>query len=475
MRFATFLLLVISFFTAPALASSNDVELENSNLILKLHFDQTPRNGQMVGAYLASIKPKAGKNVSKITLLLNPGLQFVKADAGKKRLNATASMKPVKGMDMLELNVVEIDLGKTLSGKARLYGKSAMDIAIHFRGYLEDIAWTGLSGIKETLNPNFAMIRAESFGYPVFAEPSIDAIKTAWAHKPFHQSASIEYPGANAAVSNLIVESKQLNGHKTVAELSTKAPARLLSVAIGPYSIHTNGAVSVSYLSGNSDKAGRVSNLFSAEVNTLEKLLGTIDGTSINIIEMPTGYTSNAPSDAIFADSGFFDAPVLSASHKSRIFNLWKFNKAGREGHWGAGLDAVIVAAVTAPNMMAEAQKLQFSNAAKLFAGNAKLGKTSLADYIVDGFAAKSDVVSSLAFLVLYELLGQEDFFATVRGLRRTLGNGYADMEAVTEYLQDTLKNKKAKKFAKNWFSKGKAGKDMAKAKSFGELVQRYK
>jgi len=475
MRLATFLLLVTSFFTAPALASSSGIQLENSNLILKLHFDQTPRDSQMVGAYLATIKPKVGKDVSKITLLLNPGLQFVKADAGKKRLNATASIKPVKGMDMLELNVVEIDLGKTLSGKSHSYGRSAMDIAIHFRGYIEDISWTGLSGIKETLNPNFAMIRAESFGYPVFAEPSIDAIKTTWAHKPFHQSATIEYPGSNAAVSNLIVDHKQLNGSKTIAELSTKTPARLLSVAIAPYSTLINGAVSVSYLSGNSAGAGRVSNLLSTEINTLEKLLGTISGASINVIEMPTGYTSNVPSDAIFVGSDFFDAPVLSALHKNRILNLWKFNKTGREGHWGAGLDAVIAAAVTAPDMMAEVQMLQFSNATQLFASNSRLGKTSLADYIVDGFAAQSDVVSPLAFLVLYELLGQDSFFATVSGLRSTLGNGYADMEAVAEYLQDTLKNKKAKKFAKNWFSTGKAGKDMAKAKSFSELVKRYK
>ena len=82
---------------------------------------------------------------------------------------------------------------------------------------------------------------------------------------------------------------------------------------------------------------------------------------------------------------------------------------------------------------------------------------------------------SILAFLALHELLGSDDFFALVRGLRAELSVGYVDMQTVADYLDQHIKNRKARKFAENWFSKGRIGKDMAKAGSFEELVALYR
>lgn len=470
------LFLLFAMFLAPAAQSqSGAIELMNGNLIAKLHLDETPRNGQMVGAYIVSIRPNSNTPVNKVTVLLNPGLQFVKADAGRQRLTAQSSISAVQGMDTLELNVIEINLPTTLSAANRNSGKDRIDIAIHYRGYLEDLSWTGLTGVKDTLSPHFTMVRAESFAYPVFAEASIASIRKALNHKSFPQAASIEYSGAGTAVSNLTVESKNIAGNKTSADLSTENSAQLMSVAIGAFSVTSNNTVSVAYLDGNQQGAARVSNLFAAEANSLKEMLGPVSGATIKIVEMPDGFVSNAPSELIFVNRDFMNAPTITSAHKSRIFGLWKLNKSGREGHWGGGLDAVISTAVTAPDMMSEVQMMQFSAAKQLFNANKKMGATALADYAVDGFSAQSDQVSQLAFAVLYDLLGRDDFFAFTRGLRAEFSSGYRDMEAVAAYLQKNLKNKKAKKFAKNWFSSGKAGKDMAKAKSFAELKARYK
>lgn len=471
--FVLFLLTLISV-PAALTAASDNIELMNANLITKLHLDPSPRNGQMVGAYIATFRPSGDKPVSKITVLLNPGLQFVKAESGSRRLNATSELKAITGLDMLELNVVEINLGRTLSKAQRAANRDRIDVAIHYRGYLEDVSWTGLKGAKETLSPSFTMLRAESFGYPVFAAGEIGSIKKAWARKPFHQIASVEYPGAGTAVSNLIVDSRAVNGSKTAADLKTGNPAPSMVVAIGSYNQFASGPVSVSYLDGNQSGAQSAASVFTAEAQKLTNLLGPTRG-SLKVIEVPMGYLTEASSNAVFVDSSFMSAPQLTAAHKARIFNLWKLNKSGRQGHWGSGLDAVINTALTAPDMIPEAKMVRFSSAKQMFSGNAKLGKTSLADYTIEGFSAQSDAVSTLAFAVLYDLLGHDQFFAVVRSLRSELGAGYVDMESVAKLLQKNIKDKKAKRFAKNWFSSGKSGKDMAKANSFADLVARYK
>jgi len=472
MRLFAFFALIFVFLAPNTVAANNDIELLNSTLITKLHFDETPRNGQMIGAYQVSFRNTAATPISAVPMLLNPGLNIIKVvGANNRTLSIKGTNKlPIQGQDFLELTGGQIMLSSPLKKGDRA------EVVIHYRGYMEDISWTGLNGVKETLNPRFTMIRPEAFAYPIFATPDMAAIQKAWQHKAFHQVASIEYPGSGTAVSNLLVDSKSINGSKTAADLKTNNPARLMAVAIGAYSTLTDGPITVSYLSGNQTSAAKTIEAFANEVNTLTQLLGEPGkASSLKIIEMPAGYMMHAASDALFFESNAFGAATLSTNHKSRVLELWKFNKTGRSGHWGTGLDNVLKAAISTPEIIANANSAHFSAVKQLFTTNTKLGKTALTDYIVDGFSAHSDQVNILVFSALYSILGRDDFYKMSRGLRAELSSGYADIEAVASYLQKNLKNKQAKKFVKNWIAGKKAGKDMAKAKSFQALVSRYK
>jgi hypothetical protein len=475
MRLITMFLLSVAALLGINAASASDVELMNSNLIARMHLDASPSHSQIVGAYIVTLRPAGDTPLSKVTVLLNPGLQFDKADSGNQRLRATTSMRPVGGMDMLELNVVEIDLGRTLSKANRTSNRDRMDIAIHFRGFIEDVSWTGLKGVKETLNPRFTMLRPESFSYPVFAEPNMEAIRKAWHHKGFYQTAAIEFPGSNTAASNLRVENTSIAGAKTKADLTTDLPTSPMIVAIGAYTKLTEGPVEVSYLDGYGAEGQSFARLLGAEVNALSNLMGPVGSkASIKVIQLPDGYASETK-DALFLDSSALAASSLTDAQKASIFNLWKLNTTGGEGHWGSGLDKLLKVLITLPNMESDFSMMQFASAKELFKANSKLGKTALSDYVVDGFPAESDTMSALAFAVLHDLLGRDQFFALVRSLRAELSAGYADMASATEVMLEHAPTKSAKKFIQNWFKKGRSGKDLAKANQYGELLARYK
>jgi len=465
------LAILFTLFTAPySHANDQNLELLDSNLIAKLHLADIPKDGQMVGAYVVSFRPKKGQSVNTITILLNPGLEFIKADAGRTPLAATSRVAAIQGMDMLELNVVDINLGKTLTGTNRI------DIAIHYRGYLEELSWTGLTGVKETLHPDFTMLRAQSFAYPVFAQPTMSAIKKAWAGKAFLQFADVTLPGANEIVGSLNVAEKKLVGAKTKVTLKSNRTTSPMALAIAPYQNISSGPVTVSFLDGGRSGANRLLSAATAQISAMERLLGApTSNAALNIIAVPNGYGTSAASGAIFVETGFFDAPSITPAIKKAIGDLWKSTNAGKAGNWSNGLDRVIDLLIYHPDMLAEFQMILLSTNKQLFASNKRLGKIALENYGIEGLSAEADEVSALAFTALHDILGREEFFKMVRGLRSSLNDGYVDMTTVAEFLQKNLKNKKARKFAKNWFSGKKAGKDINKAHNFLGMVKTYK
>lgn len=456
----------------PVLAT--EVELTNATLIAKLHLDSNPRSGQMVGAYVASIKAPKGKSINKVTVLLNPGLQFVKAEAGSQRLNATDKLAMVDGKSDLEVRAVEINLGRTLSASDSGNAKGRMDIAIHYRGYIEDISWMGMPGVKETLNPRYTMLRPESFSYPVFAAANWQSIEDAFNHKAFYQSATIDYPGSNTLVSNLMVDSKAINGTATKAELSSDRPAKLMTVAIGPYQRLKQGSVTIEYLSGLKGGAKNTANVFSSVITQTNTKLGPI-GSDVTIIQLAEGFQTKFERGTLFVTNDFLKSPAIDAGMKASLLDKWLVNKSGRSDHWAMGLDRAISLYAFSEGNAGAAEVMLFNLVKDAFASNKALGKTALPDYIIEGYGAYSADVSSLGFSVLHALLGSGEFLAVVRSIRVSLGTGYADMEALAEHLQKSIKNKKAKKFAKNWFSGNKAAKDVAKAQDFADLLKRYK
>jgi len=466
-----FLLGVFSLVAASgSYASSPNIELLNSTLITKLHLDETPRDGQMVGAYQISFRNPGDTPVTQVPILLNPGLNIIKVvGSGNRSLPTTSVILPVKGMEMLELTAAMVPLLKPLQKNNRT------EIVIHYRGYLEDISWTGLAGVKDTLHPDFTMIRAEAFAYPVFAAPDIQAIKTAWAQKPFRQVAHVELPGTYDIAGSHLIISKTITNERTDFDLKNPRPTGLMTLAIAPYQRISEGPVSISYFGEDVAGAQKLLAVTSSETTKLERLLGkTAKGAALQIVALPDGVSSQSET-AIFKGRNFFKTPLLTSEMKAAILDMWKTSKGAKPGHWATGLDAATEKLLGEPNDISAFKGDIFTTSKPMFLASKTLGKTALRDYAIDGFSAQSDTVSALGFAVLHDIMGEDAFFAFVRGLRDELNSGYADMELVADYMANHLTDKKAHKFAKNWFMNGKAGKDMAKAKNFSDLVARYR
>ncbi|NVJ99514.1 MAG: hypothetical protein HWE25_15280 [Alphaproteobacteria bacterium] len=464
-------LLLAALCFAQSATATEKLELLNATLVARFHFAEKATDGQMVGAYQVSFRNTGNTPITSATILLNPGLKVDQiVGAGGARLQYTNHIAKVGGFGALELNVIDIPLATPLKKTGK-----RQEIVIHYRGFLEDLSVAGLSGVKETLHPDFTMIRAQSFVYPVFANPNKQAIHTAWAHKPFHQVAFLDIPGTNSVIGNLDVTARTTNGAFTRFEMKSDHATNLMGLAIAPYTIQHEGIICMGTLPGSEDYMTTIMTATKDGIAQLTAALGAPrSGAKLKLAAVPTAYVVTR--DPTFLMMPPLDGMAISASHmRAQLFNLWQTNPAKRANHWGTGLDVVAEAVLSGPEQLNILRKAIFPDVLNASTANASFGKTAIVDMLADGFASDMDATGVLVFSVLYDLLGEEEFFALVRGLRADLSVGYADMQSVADYLDENIADKKARKFAENWFQKGRIGKDMKKANSFEELVALYR
>ncbi len=474
-RIITFIFVI---FSTGNLANANDnIELLNSTLITKLHLDASPDRAQMLAAYQVSFRNKGDAPLEKVTILLNPGLQVSKVlGAGGRKLQTRNRNAHIAGREPLRLNAVDITLASPLKHNSR------REIVIHYAGSLEDLSLVGLPQSREVLHPTFTMLRAQGFAYPVFARPEMQAIEAAWHGKPFHQVAFVEVNGNQKVVGNLAFAEKTINSGKTNFELKSTQPTGPLALAIGDYDIGRNSGISTAYRGGQSAAATNIATAVQTYAHSLTRKLGAPKSDAmLTILSVPDGYGSGHSEGLIYVEDSMFDAATLTgdtdfaAKVRGAVRDMWLLNPSHSTGHWANGVDRFILASNTPSTDILVFKEQLFGEVLALEAQNEKLGKTPLTDFTIEGFDAEADIINTLAFAVLHDLLGDEGFWGLTRQLRADLSAGYTDTSTVLDFLDRTLENRSAKKFVTNWFEKGRMGKDLAKAKTYAELVKRYR
>jgi hypothetical protein len=450
-------------------ATANDhTELLNATLIAKLHLDRSESRAQMLGAYQVTFRNTGKTPLKGVTVLLNPGLKVMKVQGpGGRTLRFNARTASVGGQAGLRLLAADITLAEAVNPNSR------HEIVIHYSGKLEDLSLMGLADAREILHPDFTMLRTQGFAYPVFARADMASIGAAWGHKPFHQVAFVEVNGDQKVVGNLMVAEKTLNGSKINYELKSAQPVGPLTLAVGDYESLRAGNLIVAYRAGQRTEADAVLERVSSEIASLTAKYGAPrSGAELTVASVRDGYgSSTGPGLVLVPDSQFTGSLSLAPA----LTGMWMLNPAKTDGHWAHAIDSFIRTREADGAPLPALKQHAYDGAQALVKGNAAVGKTALVDFTVSGLRAESDAMNTLAFALLHDVLGDDAFWPVIRALREGLSAGYNDTATLAEYLERSITHKGARKLVQNWYEKGRAGKDLAKAKSYAELVKLYR
>tara|TARA_R110002096_G_scaffold5397_3_gene25201 strand:+ start:4314 stop:5720 length:1407 start_codon:yes stop_codon:yes gene_type:complete len=461
------ILICFSFLKSHAVIAADYLQMLNSYVSVKLHLDSDPKRGQMVGAAWIRIRNNTDAPVSDIPYILNPGLQVTKVLGGNNRpLNNTSRTLPIEGYEFLETTVGTIGLPTPVKPD------SDIEVVIHFRGSLQNLSWAGIEHAKEELDKRFTILRADSFGYPIISAPTKAAINAALNQPPYYQTATIEMADGYMIAGNLHIDEVTLKGANQSFSLSYTNPSTPMILPIARYQQITEGPLVVSVLEGEQTAGATLISTLSPDLVRLNNLLGAPTSGKLNITMVPDGYgTLNTPGLVMLEQGGF---TTTSVKPSGTLLNLWGIGTQHPKGHWRNSLDKVIQLSVSGEGLDAHTNTA-FSDLKAALSTNKKLGKATLESLTEAGSTGSAELLSSMVLIGLHDIMGPDAFFAFIRELRSELRGNYADNIAFSEFIADNLKHKKAKKFAKNWLTGKKIGKDMKKSDSFSALIKRYK
>lgn len=407
LKIAALLVLVL----LPARLSAADyLQMLNSYVSMKLHLSHS--NGQMVGAAWLRIKNNTGAPLSEIPFVLNPGLNVVRATTGSgSPLSQNSATADVTGYEYLQATVGMVMLPSAVAPDGEA------EVVIHYRGTLQAIDWAGIEGASETLNPDFTIIRARSFGYPVIAAPNKRAIEAAIDQPAYYQTATIELPAGYTVAGNLMNAERTAGGSNDKLDLKSSSPVKAMTLPIGVFNSLHSGNVSLSFLEGHSAGSSKeITGRASDRINILRGWLGE-PKQDLHITYVPTGYGQHTEAGYMMLENKSADLQT-EASVDTAVKGLWGL-ATHTAGAWDTGLKAVVNAALDGVDIRAEREKA-FASAKTLITANAGVGKTAIPNL---SNPEHRDVIGTLMFWILYDRLGHDGFMAEARLMRSELPN----------------------------------------------------
>lgn len=459
-----FLLFSFTLSASNAVSASDYLKMMNSYTSVKLHLDSDPNRGQMVGAAWLRIRNNTDAPITQVPFILNPGLQVTKAlGSNNMPLANRSETTNIAGYEFLEATVGTITLA------APVKPDSDTEVVIHYRGSLQNLSWAGVEHAKETLDSQFTVLRADSLGYPVIAAPTKASLQAALKQPPYYQTATVELADGYTIAGNLHVDETSIKGANKSYGLRHAQPTAPMILPIARYHKTESGPLTVSVFNGEQNAASEIVSALSPSLAQLNTLLGAPTAGKLNVTMVPDGYgTANTMGLAMLERSNF-SADTIQTS--GALLKLWGIGAPHAAGRWQNSLDGIIQTVVSGNSLEAHADAAFKS----VHARKKDLAKATLESLSEAQAHTDAEALSSIVLTGLYNLMGHDSFFEFVRKLRADLRGNYADNIAFVEFLAEELQHKKAKKFAKNWLSGKKIGKDMKKADSFNALMARYK
>lgn len=471
------LLLLCTIFSIPLKASEDGYfRLLNSYLALKLHLAENPKDGKLVGAAWIRFENRTGEKVTKIPLLLNPGLKVTKIVATKGQpLPFSQQTKPIKDWPKLKLNAVTADTGQGIKHKG-IY-----EITVNFEGSIEPLTESGMGYVRESLSSDFTIFRFENFGYPVLAKPTDAAISAAGQNQNYYQSATLEVPEGYVPAGNLPIEKKTLLDKRVTYDLKSETPIPFLMLPIARYGQIKRENITVNFLEGGRENAEKLALEAERTLALFTRWFGpSPDRNRLAITAIPEGYGSQRMPGLIIQDEAAFKSASNYDELYHEIAHLWHPKEPSlKPSRWNEGL-AMLMQAIAADTLqgthgLQAFKENRFSRTRDQFTKHADYGTTPLANYGDKGLTDLSYSSGAVFFAMLHDLLGHDRFLTLIRDMQQEFAISGASTGTFATYLMERMPNRKAEDFVEGWFLAGGAGQDIQATESYAALVEKYR
>jgi hypothetical protein len=315
----------------------------------------------------------------------------------------------------LQVNQVLVTLPEPLTPGAKT------TVEIRYEGYLLGYSETGMRYVQDRIDPEFTILRADAYAYPIPGYPS-QAVNRSAPMRDFTYSARITVPKGLTVANGGRVEGVDTAGNRATFRFSSLKPSWRMDFAIAKYTELRSGPIRVYYLPGDAAGAAGVALAARTALDLFSGWFGPLrETTGLTFIEIPDGWGSQADVTTIIQSAAAFRDLKQHREVFHEISHLWNVPESDRPpSRWNEGL-ATFLEYLVAQETTGEAKvdahaKSLFDWLRGALPTHEQWGKVPLVDYGRAGLTDLSYSVGAVYFDLLYRLVGRETFNKIIGG-----------------------------------------------------------
>jgi len=354
-------------------------------------------------------------------------------------------------------------------------------VRVFYSGYLAGLTETGMRYVKDRIDRDFTIIRADALAFPVLGVPSWEQNRAA-SHGPFTFRARITVPeDLTVAAGGRLVERVVEDGRATF-EYQNTLPVDFLNITIAPYRVLTGRHATVFCFPADSAGARRLQDRLEAALAQLGQWFGPLDSDAgLTVIEIPEGFGSQASLAAgIIQTRDAFNDSTQYRQLYHELSHLWDVpDLEAPSPRWNEGMASFLERRLAAELDGGPDVRVVMEEAAQAivrrFDQDSSYQTTPLAEY---GRASLTDLsyrVGMLAFYSLFEVIGPQAFDAAIATFRRRYRGSGATLAELVATVQQATPDRDLTSIFDDWIYSTEWSRRLGSEGSLRRLIDGYR
>lgn len=294
-------------------------------------------------------------------------------------------------------------------------------VGVRYAGMLVGYSESGMSYVRDHIDHDFTILRSESRAFPVVAEPSIAALRSA-PRRDFTFRMRVTVPTGLTVATGMPAVEQVASDSIVQWVFDATEPVPFLNVCIAPYHVMGSGDVRVFHFPEDSLGARTVSSAIDRSLRLYTQWFGALESDpKLHVIEIPQDWGSQASlTGGIIQTADTFRESRQLVQLYHELAHLWHPRDLDLPApRWNEGLAMFLQQRVAVvlddaedldPFMQAQAARLT-----RQLRESAKLRSIPMIDYGKQDVTGFSYRTGRLFFHVLYSVLGAEEFDRILR------------------------------------------------------------
>ncbi len=432
---------------ALAALQRSDIDIEHYDLEMTLSLDgDYAFQNALEGLATIRFRNVGAASIETVPFVLNRLMRYEKVHDGEGRqLHHSHRLQELENFDYFQANVGSVKLAEPLApGEV-----TALHLA--FSGRLTGYIGAGMLYTKETLDPDFTILRNEVLAWPMLSGPDWQQVRIGWADE-FEWVATFDVPATHKVANGERVQ-LETRSNRNIYRYHSARPGSFMIFPIAPYTELQVGLNRIFHLTGSETGAKRLAGKMQQAIELFEGWFGPIrssSGLSLSIIEIPAGYGSQARFPTIIQTADAFNSADEMEQLYHELSHLWQVDmyapmsprlEEGLSTFLQSYVDEKLGGSKSLKAFMEEVLDLQKLTYEK----NPSYRNIAIADFGREGLTRLSYGVGALFYYELFKVLGERGFLALLRGFYESYREVGADFDTLVEYYRDHTHGEAAK------------------------------